>query len=326
MEFKFHTTKKETPQQRYYAKKKEIIKEKALMKKQAKEQHLERERQYLLWQEEQELVSWLQRQQLWREEQERRWRRDEELQDEAAIHNLSLILIRYEEKMVVAPILLSIRNVLLESHFNEIEHKLKGFQSTKSYRKKFTTEWSFHLGYTTQTQGISEFFERPHPIRQPPWNLLGCDERNPLEKKGIKKGREGVQKGEFWVLATALMKIIDPEYISKQYVVHFAKMSEFKNNIPLHTDEWDIGPQYIIHFGDFEGAELRVYNTREQKRTTDFFSVSKPRQIIYVDARWAHEVLIGDYSGDRYSMIVYQLWREDKSVPDPYMYPPRNLN
>jgi hypothetical protein len=333
MESKFHTTKKETAQQRYYASHKQEIKEKSQKKNQEKKQRQEREQQelrYRLWREDQERRFWLQeqehRERRWREEQQRLWRREEELQDEAAVHNLSSIRIDYEEKKIIAHILLSIRTVLYEYYFNAIEDKLKTFKSNVSYRKKFNTEWSFHVGYTTQTRGISEFFDRPHPIQQPPWNGLGCDERNPLEKKVLKEGKNGVEKGELWVLATELMKLIDPEYVSKQYVVHFAKMSEFKNSIHLHTDEWDIGPQYIVHFGDFDGAELRVYNSREEKRTSDFFSVSKPRQIIYVDARFAHEVLIDNYSGDRYSMIVYQLWREDKLVPDPFLYPPRLVN
>jgi hypothetical protein len=247
---------------------------------------------------------------------------EQKLRDEAVVNDLLFIKRDHEEKITIARIILSIRNLLLKSHFDEIEAKLHKYQYNKSYRKKIKTAWSFHLGYTTQTPlGFTEFFAHPHPIQQKPWSQFGCDVRSPLDKSSIPQ-----EQKEFWLLATELMKIIDPEYISKQYVVHFAKMNEMKHDCPLHTDERDIGPQYIIHFGNFEGAELRVYGTTRVERTTDYFSVSKPRQIIFLDARFAHEVRVNNFRGVRFSMIVYQLWREDKLVPDPLLYPPRILN
>jgi hypothetical protein len=288
--FTFHA-KKKTPQQKYYAANKHRVLEKAKARRTFKEEQLKREKQELdgisQWEEEQTVI----------------------------------LLLQIREKMEIVPILLSIRTVVLDSLFDELEDLLKNCPCKSNYRKFIKTQWSFHIGYTTQTIGISEFFKHPHPIQRPPWTTLGCDVRCPLSKTSI----PDYQK-DMLLLATKVMKIIDPEYVRLQYVVHFARMSSNQHHCRVHTDDRDIAPQYIIHFGNWTGAELRVHNTFEEKRTSEFTSFSEPRKIIYLDARMAHEVVKNNFNGVRFTMIVYQLWREDKSIPDPCFYPPKLLN
>jgi hypothetical protein len=182
-------------------------------------------------------------------------------------------------------------------------------------------QWSFHLGYTSFTK-TADWFHTPHQINSLPWSGLGIDIRSPLEKK-TKKPK--YQK-ELWHLATEVIRLVDPEFVRLQYVVHFAKMTSNCHHCRVHVDGHDIAPQYIIHFGHWEGAELRAYNTTKEERTPEYMSFDKPRKIIYIDSRLAHEVVKTFFSGVRFTMIVYQLWREDKFVPDPYVYPPRVVN
>jgi hypothetical protein len=292
--FKFHT-QKETRGQRYYLKnsekKKEKRRQRQLEESQLKEQELQRREQ--------------------EQEQEHQRRLDQEQEQE--------LQRQLQERTRIAHILVSIRTVILKSLFDEIEQDLHEVPLKTCYRKFIKMAWSFHLGYTTNAIG-GNCFKTPHPIQIPPWRALGVDVRSPLIKE-----HPQYQK-ELFLKATAVMQIVDPDFVRNQYVVHFAKMSSSNHSVPVHTDDRDIGPQYIIHFGEWKGAELRTYNTLKEERTNSYYSFSTPRQVIYIDSRMAHEVVKQNFKGVRFTMIVYHLWREDQFAPSPYLFPPLVCN
>ena len=186
----------------------------------------------------------------------------------------------------------------------------------------FQMEWSFHLGYLTNT--ICTYgFETPHNIEIPLYNSLGRCLTHPLNKPSHPPWHKTL-----FVLATELFKFIISDYVQKQYMIHFSKMSVDDHNVPLHVNCHDIGPQYLLLLEDWEGAELKSYNcTNDKKVGKDqslfpSFSFSTSKQILKLNGRLAHEMIQTNFSGVRYTVIAYQLWHEDKTKPEPLFYPP----
>ena len=213
--------------------------------------------------------------------------------------------------------LVSVRKLVLNQKFDKLEKLLEAVPLKTCYRKFIKMEWSFHIGYTSFTFGAKSF-TTPHPIQTPPYQSLGICTTPPLEKPSTPPYQKILfSKG------TEIMKLVDPEFVSKHYVVHFSKMSSSSHEVPLHVDDHDIAPQYIVYLGNWTGAELRAYQTTKVERTSTYHSLSSPRQFLYLDGRLAHELVKYNFQGVRYVMIVYQLWREDKLTPDPYLFPPQ---
>jgi hypothetical protein len=245
-----------------------------------------------------------------REEQEREERKLEEQQ---------------EEERICGTILISIRTIMINAKLDSLENKLKDITLNKSYRKFIKTKWACHLGYTSNTGVGGYCFETPHQITIPPFQSMGIDLRHPSEKS---KKTNPPEQLEIWDDVTDLMKMcIDAEYVSHQYVVHCAlTSSSAPYSCPNHEDDHDIAPQYIFHLGEYTGAELRMYaKAGATKNEKNYFHVSEPRQIIYFDSRLTHGVHFNNFRGYRYTVIVYQLWREDKFTPDPIFFPPRRV-
>ena len=92
------------------------------------------------------------------------------------------------------------------------------------------------MGYTTFTKGAN-CFETPHNIQSPPYSSLGRNFTPPLEKCSHFSWQK-----DLFCLATELFKLIIPNYVEKQYVLHFSKMSSSNHKVLLHTDDHNIGP------------------------------------------------------------------------------------
>jgi hypothetical protein len=107
---------------------------------------------------------------------------------------------------------------------------------------------------------------------------------------------------EFWRLTKELLDYVhDSMAKTQKFVVQVNKMDEQHCVVPLHTDRWNLSPQYHITFGEFEGATLKSYNWKERK----FESFSRRDRVLKFDGRLPHYVEVNNFSGTRYSLTYY---------------------
>jgi hypothetical protein len=199
----------------------------------------------------------------------------------------------------------------------------KALWSVKSEEKyRFDSEWAFQMGWTAQRNRKMSGFPHVHPIiTEKRFAKKGVNKTHPQNKKRRKCDQWQLLLFE---IATALFSLIIPEFVKKQYVFHFGKMSSGKHQVPPHTDKQDIAAQYAIHFGDWTGAELVMYNTSNKKaKKKVLFRTSEARRMVLFDGRLLHQVIQKHFKGTRFTIVCFQLWHEDKHKSDPICYEPR---
>ena len=77
------------------------------------------------------------------------------------------------------------------------------------------------------------------------------------------------------------------------------------------------GIQYVE-----KGDSLIFWGTGDPSFLNPNFSKDQPVFDFLKKSQKSLYLVTNNFKGIRYCVIVYQLWREDKFSPDPYMYPP----
>ena len=75
----------------------------------------------------------------------------------------------------------------------------------------------------------------------------GINVQHPLEKKGV-----SIWQAELFVQASSLFALVIPEFVLKQYVLHFSKMSLSSHVVKMHRDVYDVSHQYSVHIGNWD--------------------------------------------------------------------------
>jgi hypothetical protein len=113
--------------------------------------------------------------------------------------------------------------------------------------------------------------------------------------------------------------LAQPDYAAGEYVVQFALMNDASHHVKCHTDD-DVSFQYALTLGDFSGATLRVYKTRDKSAYIDFRDAKN--QIVKFDGRLPHEVLTDGFRGHRFTVIWYKNFDHRKRTDDPILQAP----
>ena len=188
-------------------------------------------------------------------------------------------------------------------------------KSSTFYR--FLCEWSFQMGWTSNRSTTMKGFETAHPIQQEPvFASRGINKTHPLEKSNVL-----IWQAELFVLASKIFSYLIPEFVSKQFVIHFSKMSRSTHIVKLHWDSSDISHQYALHLGEWTGAKLVCYDDCYKP----IFESNGSGRILRFDGRLPHEVVLDNFYGVRFSIICFQLWREDKTKSDDIIYEPNYI-
>lgn len=205
-------------------------------------------------------------------------------------------------------------NGLVEEAMDALEAKL--WQTTGAGQYRFDAAWAFQIGWTSQRNVKMKGFQNPHQIQvEKHFYRKGINRKNPFDKKETK-----MWKAELFCLAFELFALLIPHFVYKQFVVHFGKMTDNSHVVPRHTDDQDISHQYAIHFGDWRGAELVMYDTANNSPSSDdvvLMRASERRRLVKFEGRLSHEVVKKNYKGTRFSVVCFQHWHEDKDESDP---------
>jgi hypothetical protein len=208
---------------------------------------------------------------------------------------------------------------IVEKKMQDLFSALESVDSKTFYRKKFRMKWSFSLGHSAFTHGCNGF-EEQHNIQEKPFTGQGINRTDPLHKEV-----PGWQK-DIYCFVKELFSLVAPKMVKKQFMVHVGKMCESSNNVPIHVDGKDIGPQVVLHLGSWSGASLRCFSTKNKKKPSkDFVDLTEAGKFFWMDGRLAHRVVKCNFSGVRYSLIVFRLWNEDITSPEPIFYPPQEI-
>jgi len=167
-------------------------------------------------------------------------------------------------------------NSNMQETLDRLEFLFNKSTSTKSYR--FPMAWGFSMGFTMYTLTLgTKNFETPHNILDmESYSYLGQCLTYPLAKSKV----EGWQR-DLLNVGTEVMTLVDPTFVSKQYCLHFSKMNSVSHNCPLHTDDRDIGPQYVLHLGNWTESNLVAYSTSNlSPPSANFHIFSSPRQFV----------------------------------------------
>jgi hypothetical protein len=198
-----------------------------------------------------------------------------------------------------------------------LEDALKDVESTYCHRSILNVDWSFSVGYTINSRNFKAFKE-PHNIWSYANRNLGICHTHPSEKN------LNDRKKNLFFCATELFSFVVPNFVEKQYNIQFSKMSSSNPNtmVEWHTDDNDISHQYMVNFGSWTGAEIVCYSPDPSSSFQEIFSFSEQRKVLKFDGRLPHEVRLNNFEGDRYSVILYQTWHENKFQPDPIVFCP----
>ena len=184
-------------------------------------------------------------------------------------------------------------------------------------KRRFSLRGSFKIGVgSTQPghlklarKGIKDFIK--HPFKNTGVFVRSVKEQ--FEKKSISK-----KQFEAYNLAKEILEIIDPKYANGAYITQFAYMNSKKHFVLKHKDTEDISFQYALSLGDYKGARLRVYDSKERS----FTEFDNREKILKFDGRNSHEVVTDDFEGERFTVIWYKNYDETKAVPDPVFHEP----
>jgi len=127
---------------------------------------------------------------------------------------------------------------------------------------------------------------------------------------------------ECYCIAREMIGLVDPDYASGEYIVQFAYMNSKAHYVKVHTDNHDISYQYVLTLGDFAGASLRAYLSKDRSSYLDFATIGS---FVKVDGRHPHEVILSpNFRGDRFTCIWYKNYdrrkrRDDAILKTPYV-------
>jgi hypothetical protein len=208
-----------------------------------------------------------------------------------------------------------------DSMCGELEKEMDSVPLNKCYRKNFTNQWSFQMGYTTNTLNRNSFKE-PHNILTSPYSGLGRNLTHPFDKTCVP-----LWKKKLFTMATEVFSYSIPSFLQYQYVFHFGKMSDPLHVVPLHTDRRDVSHQYALHLGKWSGASLKCYDETDKKNPGNVVGLfNGTRRLLRFDGRLCHQVVNNNFEGERYTIICYQLWHEKKTKPDPIVRIPTYID
>ena len=184
---------------------------------------------------------------------------------------------------------------------------LTTLQNTRG--RTITANYCFLIEYTINVKG-KRGFETPHNIPEKAGYHV-CT-KDPLERSLPR------WKKSLWLKARELMNLYDPFFAAGEYVVQFSKMSSASHSCKMHVDNKDIGPQYIMYFGNFRNAILQAFD--QEGRSYRCFS--KPYLMLKVDGHLRHRVLMENFTGIRYAIVFYKLYDIRQPFVAPLFFPP----
>ena len=97
---------------------------------------------------------------------------------------------------------------------------------------------------------------------------------------------------ELHLACNRLMQMVDPGFAFNCIQVNKNQQSA------KHTDAYNMGPSYIVAFGDYRGGELLVHCKKPVTYDID-------AKFLKFDGRVAHETL--PFKGTRYSLVFFKL-------------------
>ena len=185
------------------------------------------------------------------------------------------------------------------------------------HNRQFRLSGSFKVGTGSTQAGHLQFARRGSP------NHIQHNFRNTgvfVERVKSQRARKFISAAKYkaYRLAMKIFKGVDREYCKGECLVNFSRMASSDQYVKRHVDSNDIAPQYALSLGNYQGAQLRCYLPNGEYR--DFFNKNK---IVKLDGRLPHEVVgMEDFSGERFSIIVYKNYDSRKTAADPLFTDP----
>lgn len=189
--------------------------------------------------------------------------------------------------------------VELETHL----HQNRALLFTNQHRDKknkrtFANAGSFKVGVGSTNPGHIVQVRKGNPdFAKHPFKNTGVNVKPVAEQPGLSDAKK-----KAYDLAAGLIEKVDPWFAAGEFIVQFALMNRPEHHVKVHKDLEDITYQYALSLGDYSGAELRVWNSAK----TGYVQKDNRGRFLKFDGRNAHEVIMKDFQGERFTVIYYK--------------------
>jgi hypothetical protein len=189
------------------------------------------------------------------------------------------------------------------------EATLYSLKTTENYRPKITNvHFNFMIGYTINVSPLG--FPTPHNIEERShYRVCTTDplDRNIEDWKKI-----------IWIQAKKLLSLYDPKMASSEYCIQVTEINSPEHYVKWHNDPKDIGPQYIMYFGDYRGVYLETFSPSQES----YGFYWKPYLLLKFDGRLYHQVHLVNFTGRRFALGFFQLYCSSQTQLADIFFPP----
>ena len=118
-------------------------------------------------------------------------------------------------------------------------------------------------------------------------------------------------------LAREIIELIAPEWAGDkgEFNVNISWMNDRnKHYVQKHVDAEDTSHQYAVGLGNYKGAKLRCYESKESDdKYVDF---DYRHKVLKMDGRLPHELILDGFEGDRFTIIWYKNYDSRQTKED----------
>ena len=219
----------------------------------------------------------------------------------------------------------------LHAHLARNKQLLFRVQHRDKSKRKLSWKGSFTIGRGSTQPGHIKYIDKYPGFLKHNFKNTGVY-NEPIQDQYAKWSKQQrLPKIRAYLFAYEILKTIDPDYASGEFIVQFAYMNA-NGFVKIHKDKEDISHQYALSVGDFTGAKLRVYHEdfnekSENERSLQIYlgnytDIDYRNKVVKFDGRRAHEVVTNNFEGERFTIIYYKNYDHRKDMPDPiFPYP-----
>ena len=205
----------------------------------------------------------------------------------------------------------------LERHLKKHKKTLFTKQHRDKNKLKLSLRGSFKVGNASCQPGHIQFVNKiPYFIKHNFKNTGVWIKPVKVQRADDRKFTKEMHTA--YKLALKIMKLVDPDYVKGEHVVNFSFMNRRKHYVKKHVDDMDISHQYALGLGEYEGAELRVWN-KDQSNFQDF---DYRHKMLKMDGRNYHELITNNFEGERFTVIWYKHYDHRMTQADPILDTP----
>ena len=194
---------------------------------------------------------------------------------------------------------------------NKTELFKKQHRDSKS-KRTFRLRGSFKVGVGSTQPGNKQYIGKSNSnhLKHPFRNTAVYIESIPSQ---LMNGKISAVQYRAYKLARKIFKMVDPEFMSGECLINFSRMNSKSHHVKRHTDNEDISHQYALALGEYNGAQLRCYDS-----AGNFTDFDYRYKIVKLDGRLPHEVVgMKEFQGERFSIIAYKNYDSRMSAPGP---------